>query len=134
MPHQLRLGLRAVYDLIELGQERLRGGLVTELQIDEDLVRVGDAAAHPVGLHALVGTEPLVLVEVRLPGVEILNGVLDVDGGHVSSSDRAEDQNAPPTRAVLSQIRGIFAVLCWADGGFTGTGRPGGGGVPPAAA
>src|SRR5215813_8050941 len=88
MPHQLRLGLRAVHDLLELGHERLRGRLVAELQIDEDLVRVGDAAAHPVGLHALLGTEPLVLVEVRLPGVEVLDGVLDVDGGHVSSSDR----------------------------------------------
>src|SRR5580700_6558094 len=88
MPHQLRLGLRAAHDLLELGQERLRGRLVTELQIDEDLARFGDAAAHSVGLHALLGTEPLVLVEVRLPGVEVLDGVLDVDGGHVSSSDR----------------------------------------------
>src|SRR5215472_2160123 len=88
MPHKLRAGLRAVHDLLEPGQERLRGRLVAELQIDEDLVRVGDAAADPVGLHALLGTEPLVLVEVRLPGVEVLDGVLDVDGGHVSSSDR----------------------------------------------
>src|SRR5580693_7229932 len=88
MPHQLRLGLRAVHDLLELRQERLRGRLVTELQVDEDLVRLGDAAAHPVGLHALLGTEPLVLVEVRLPGVEVPDGVLDVDSGHGSSSDR----------------------------------------------
>src|SRR6516225_7331632 len=88
MPHQLRPGLRAAHDLLELGQERLRGRLVTELQIDEDLVRLGDAAAHSVGLHSLLGTEPLVLIEVRLPGVEVLDGVLDVDGGHVSSSDR----------------------------------------------
>src|ERR1700731_288815 len=88
MPHQLRLGLRAAHDLLELGQERLRGRVVTELQIDQDLVRLGDAAAHSVGLHALLGAEPLVLVEVRLPGVEVLDGVLDVDGGHVSSSDR----------------------------------------------
>src|SRR5215469_9361788 len=88
MPHQLRLGLWAAHDLPELGQERLRGRLVTELQIDEDLVRVGDAAAHPVGLHALLGTEPHVFVEVGLPGVEVSDGVLDVDGGHVSASDR----------------------------------------------
>src|SRR6516165_2371155 len=88
MPHQLRPGLRAAHDLLELGQEYLRSGLVTELQVDEDLVRLGDAAAHPVGLHALLGAEPLVLVEVRLPGVEVLDGVLDVDGGHVSSSAR----------------------------------------------
>src|SRR5215469_12071561 len=87
MPHQLRLGLRAVHDLLKLGQECLRSPLVAELQIDEDLVRFGDAAAHPVGLHALLGTEPLVLIEVHLPGVEVLDGVLDVDGGHVSSSD-----------------------------------------------
>src|SRR6516225_739352 len=51
MPHQLRLGLRAAHDLLEPGQERPRGRLVTELQIDEDLARLGDAAAHPVGLH-----------------------------------------------------------------------------------
>src|SRR5512135_608853 len=88
MPHQLRLGLRAVHDLFELGQERLRGGVVAELQVDEDLVRLGDVAAHSVGLHALLGTEPLVLVEVRLPGAEVLDGVLDVDGGHVSSLGR----------------------------------------------
>src|SRR5690348_11260941 len=88
MPHQLRLGLRASHDLIELGQERLRGRLVTELQIDEYLARIGEAAAHSVGLHALLGTEPFVLVEVRLPGVVVLDGVLDVNGGHVSSSDR----------------------------------------------
>src|SRR5690348_1603443 len=87
MPHQLRLGLRASHDLIELGQERLRGRLVTELQIDEYLARIGEAAAHSVGLHALLGTEPFVLVEVRLPGVVVLDGVLDVNGGHVSSSD-----------------------------------------------
>ena len=65
MPHQLPLGLRAAHDLLKPGQERLRGPLVTELQIDENLVRVGDAAAHPVGLHALLGTDPLVLIEVR---------------------------------------------------------------------
>src|SRR5215469_10649739 len=88
MPHQLRLGLRAAHDLLELRHERLRGPLVTELQVDEDLVRLGEAPAHPVGLHALLGAEPLVLVEVRLPGVEVLDGVLDVDGGHVFSSDR----------------------------------------------
>ena len=79
MPHQLRLGLRAAHDLLELGQKRLRGRLVTELQINEDLVRLGDAAAHPVGLHALLGPETLVLVEVRLPGAEVPAGVLDVD-------------------------------------------------------
>ena len=49
---------------------------------------LGEAAAHPVGLHALLGPEPLVLVEVRLPGAEVPDDVLDVDGGHVSSSDR----------------------------------------------
>src|SRR5579859_450019 len=88
MPHQLRLGLRAAHDLLKTGQERLRGRLVTELQVDEDLVRLGDAAAHSVGLHSLLGTEPVVLVEVRLPCVEVPDGVLDVDGGHVSSSNR----------------------------------------------
>src|SRR5215469_8979819 len=88
MPHQLRPGLRAAHNLLELGQERLRSLLVTEFQVDEDLVRLGDAAAHPVGLHALLGTEPLVLIEVCLPDVEVLDGILDVDGGHVSSSDR----------------------------------------------
>src|SRR5215471_11902823 len=88
MPHQLRLGLRAAHDLLELGQERLRGRLVTELQVDEDLVRLGDAAAHPIGLHALLGAEPLVPIEVHFPAAEVLDGVLDVDGGHVSSSDR----------------------------------------------
>src|SRR6516162_56520 len=87
MPRQLRPGLRAVHDLLELGQECLRGHPVTELQIDEDLVRFGDASAHSVGLHAVLGTESLVLVEVRLPGVEVLDGVLDVNGGHVSSWD-----------------------------------------------
>src|SRR5260370_647188 len=52
MPHQLRLGLRAVHNLLELGQERLRGRLVTELQIDEDLVRPSaQVAAH--GPHRL---------------------------------------------------------------------------------
>src|SRR6516225_7116266 len=95
MPHQLRPGLRAAHDLLQLGQERLRGRLVTELQVDEDLVRLGDAAAHPVGLHPLLGTEPLVLVEVRLPGVEVPDGVLDVDGGHVSSSDRCKTRLRP---------------------------------------
>src|SRR5258708_18878789 len=134
MPHQLRLGLRAAHDLLELGQERLRGHLVTELQIDEHLVRLGDAAAHSVGLHALLGTEPLVLVEVRLPGVEVLDGVLDVNGGHCPLLGSVEDQTAPQTHAVLSLIRRISAALCWAGGCCAGTGRPGRGRVPPAAA
>src|SRR5258707_1655674 len=116
MPHQLRLGLRAAHDLLELGQERLRGHLVTELQIDEHLVRLGDAAAHSVGLHALLGTEPLVLVEVRLPGVEVLDGVLDVNGGHCPLLGSVEDLTVPKTHAVLSLIRGISASLCCSRG------------------
>src|SRR5215469_1187883 len=94
MPHQLRLGLRAAHDLLELRHERLRGPLVTELQIDDDLIRLGEAAAHSLGLHPLLGTEPLVLVEVRLPGVEVLDGVLDVDGGHCLLLGSVEDQPA----------------------------------------
>src|SRR5690348_14054270 len=112
MPHQLCLGLRGVHDLLELGQERLRGGLVTELQIDEDLVRLGEAAAHPVGLHALLGTEPLVLVEVRLPGVEVLNGVLDVDGGHVCSWDRWKTRLRRSHAPSYPRSGGFSAALC----------------------
>src|SRR6516225_11649677 len=107
MPHQLRPGLRAAHDLLELGQERLRGRLVAELQIDEDLVRLGDAAAHPVGLHALLGPEPLVLVEVRLPSVEVLDGVLDVDGGHVSSWDRQKTRLRPRHAPCYPRSRGF---------------------------
>src|SRR5215467_2142119 len=133
MPLQLCLSLRAAHDLLELGQERARCRLVAELQIDEDLVRLGEAAADPVGLHALLGAEPLVLVEVGLPSAEVLDGVLDVDGGHCLLLGSVEDQTAPRTHAVLSLIRGISAALCWAGGCLAGTGRPGCGRVPPAA-
>src|SRR5262252_9521231 len=116
MPHQLRLSLWAVHDLLELGQEGLRGGLVTELQIDEDLVRFGDAAAHSVGLHAVLGTESLVLVEVRLPGVEVADGVLDVDGGHVSSLDRWKTRLRRRHAPCYPRSGGFSAALCWAGG------------------
>jgi len=85
---ELLLRLRRRHDLGELRQERLGSVLVAELEIDDDGLGLGDPPADPVREHALVGAEPLVLVEVRLPGVEVANLVLDVHGGgaHDSSS------------------------------------------------
>ena len=99
-------GLRMICS--EFGKERLRGNLVTELQIDEELARLRDAAAHSVGLHALLGTEPLVLVEVRLKIDLEDHGVVGVSGQRphpIFRPERAAPQGYQGLKSGRSAVR-----------------------------
>ena len=74
-----RLRLRRRQDLLQPAAEVGRRGLVVEVQDDLDVVGVVGPAQDPVGPHAVLLAESLVLVEGGLPAVVVMDRGADLD-------------------------------------------------------
>jgi hypothetical protein len=140
VPHQLGPGLRAAHDLLEVGQERLRGRLVAELQVRaepgwaaltaglEAIMRLGldhQVAGQLLNWRPVPGFEPS--AEAFAPSIELVADIrrllaAAVGRGEVHPAAASEDGAALLSvlvAGVMSQQLANQPRASWDQGRFT---------------
>src|SRR5579875_3393664 len=78
-------GLRRLPDRAQRSEKRLRLACAIEVQVDHDVVRIVDRAKNPVTTHAAPLPASGIALEGRLPGVVVVDGMFNVQRGHLGS-------------------------------------------------